>query len=142
MTVESTQKTPWHLWAVGIVTLLWNAIGIMSYMMTRLDMLDQLGMTPDQIAYFETFPAWANALWALGVWGAFFGSILLLARSRWAVAALMVSVVGLVGTTAFQRFVTQVPEEMSSPAVDIAIWVITLFMLWYASRMRGQGHLR
>jgi hypothetical protein len=134
-------KAPWHLWAIGIVTLLWNAIGIMSYMMTRLDMLDQLGMTPDQIAYFATFPAWANALWALGVWGAFLGSVLLLARSRWAVPSLMVSVVGLVGTTAFQNFFTQLPEGMSNPAIDIAIWVITLFMLWYAHRMRGQGVL-
>ncbi|MFZ9395625.1 MAG: hypothetical protein ACO25F_06120 [Erythrobacter sp.] len=134
-------KAPWHLWAIGLVTLLWNAIGIMSYMMTRLDMLDQLGMTPDQIAYFDTFPALANALWALGVWGAFLGSVLLLARSRWAVPSLMVSVVGLVGTTVFQRFVTEVPEGMSNPAIDIAIWVITLFMLWYAHRMRGQGVL-
>lgn len=140
--MSTTEKAPWHLWAVGIVTLLWNAIGIMSYMMTRLDMLDQLGMTPDQIAFFDTFPAWANALWALGVWGAFFGSILLLARSRWAIASLTVSVVGLAGTTVFQHLMIDLPESMSNPAIDITIWVITLFMLWYASRMRGQGVLR
>ncbi len=134
-------KAPWHLWAVGLITLLWNGVGIMSYMMTRLDMLDRLGMTPDQIAYFNTFPAWANGLWALGVWGAFLGSVLLLARSRWAVTSLAISIIGLVGTTVFQRFVTEVPEGMSNPAIDIAIWVITLFMLWYARRMRLQGVL-
>lgn len=140
--MDQAAKAPWHLWAVGIVTLLWNAIGIMSYIMTRLDMLDALGMTPEQIAFFDTFPAWANALWALGVWGAFFGSVLLLARSRWAVESLLVSMVGLVGTTVFQHFMIELPEGMSNPAIDIAIWVITLFMLWYASRMRGLGALR
>lgn len=139
--MNTAAKAPWHLWAVGLITLLWNGVGIMSYMMTRLDMLDRLGMTPDQIAYFNTFPAWANGLWALGVWGAFLGSVLLLARSRWAVTSLAISIIGLVGTTVFQRFVTEVPEGMSNPAIDIAIWVITLFMLWYARRMRLQGVL-
>jgi len=134
--VNIAAKAPWHLWAVGLITLLWNGVGIMSYMMTRLDMLDRLGMTPDQIAYFNTFPAWANGLWALGVWGAFLGSVLLLARSRWAVTSLAISIIGLVGTTVFQRFVTEVPEGMSNPAIDIAIWVITLFMLWYALKDR------
>lgn len=135
-------KAPWHLWAVGVITLLWNGIGIMSYTMTELGQLESLGMTPAQIAYFETFPAWATAVWALGVWGAFFGSVLLLFRSRFAVYSLAVSVVGLVGTTYFQRVVTDVPADMENPALDLAIWVITLFTLWYAIKMRREGVLR
>ena len=140
--MNTTIKTPWHLWLVGIVTLLWNAIGVFSYAMTQMGRLDSLGMTPEQIAYFETFPVWANTVWALGVFGAFAGSVLLLLRSRFAVHALAVSVVGLVGTTIFQRFVIDVPADLDSPALDIAIWVITLFMLWYALRMRKAGVLR
>ena len=53
----------WHLWVVGILTLLWNSVGVMSYMMTELSQLASLGMTPDQIAYFDSFPAWATAVW-------------------------------------------------------------------------------
>lgn len=140
--MNTAVKTPGHLWLVGIATLLWNAVGITSYTMTRLDKLDALGMTQEQIAYFETFPAWANALWALGVWGAFAGSALLLLRSRFAVHALAISVVGLVGTTIFQRFVIEVPAELQNAVLDIAIWVITLFTLWYALRMRKEGVLR
>lgn len=140
--MNTAVKAPWHLWAVGIITLLWNAVGITSYLMTELGKLEALGMTPEQIAYFDSFPAWAIAVWALGVWGAFFGSLLLLFRSRHAVTALIVSVVGLVGTTIFQRVVTQVPPEMTNNALDIAIWVITLGTLWYAMKMRREGVLR
>ena len=140
--MTDTAKTPWHLWVVGGVTLLWNAIGIFSYMMTRLDKLDALGMTAEDIAFFNSFPAWANALWALGVWGAFFGSVLILARSRWAVPSLIISVIGLIGTTYFQRVTIDMPEKHDSIVVSVTIWVITLFMLWYAHRMRGQGVLR
>ena len=136
------KSTPWHLWVVGVLTLLWNSVGIFSYTMTRLDRLESLGMTPDQIAYFDSYPVWANAFWALGVWGAFFASILLLLRSRWAVVSLWVALVGLIGTSIYQHVLTETPESLRSPALAIAIWVITLFMLWYAHRMRAQGVLR
>lgn len=135
-------KTPWHLWAIGGLTLLWNAVGIFSYMMTKLGKLAELDMTPDQIAFFDSFPVWANALWALGVWGAFFGSILLLLRSRWAVPSIAVSIVGLIGTTIYQNFMIEVPEELQSLGLNVAIWATTLFMLWYAMKMRREGVLR
>ena len=47
-------KTPWHLWVVGVLTLLWNAVGATSYTMTRLGMLEQLGMGETEIAFFES----------------------------------------------------------------------------------------
>lgn len=135
-------KAPWHLWVVGILTLLWNAVGASSYTMTQLGQLDSLGMTGDQIAYFNSFPAWANAVWALGVWGALLGSVLLLLRSRWSVTAFAVSIIGLIGTTFFEQFATEVPEDLSNPLLNIAIWVITLATLFYAIRMRQRGVLR
>jgi hypothetical protein len=139
---EATARAPWHLWAVGILTLLWNAIGVMSYMMTHLGKLESLGMTPDQIAYFDSFPAWANAVWAIGVWFCLLGSILLLLRSRYAVTAFAISVIGLVGTAYFSYVVSDVPEELQSVPLDLAIWVITLGSLWYAIRQRAVGVLR
>ncbi|WP_394730983.1 hypothetical protein [Altererythrobacter sp. GH1-8] len=137
-----TPKTPWHLWVVGIVTLLWNGIGIMSYMMTRLGNLADLGMTADQIAYFDSYPVWANTFWALGVWGAFFGSILLLARSRWAVPAIAISLIGLVGTSVYQHVLTETPASLSSPAIAITIWVVTIFMFFYARAMAAKKVLK
>ncbi|UIP06446.1 hypothetical protein LY632_12240 [Erythrobacter sp. SDW2] len=134
--------TPWHLWVVGGLTLLWNSVGIFSYMMTELGKLGDLGMTPEQIAWFDSFPAWATAVWALGVWGAFLGSVLLLVRSRWAVTAVLIALVGLAGTTVYQNFVTEVPSDLRNLALDLTIWATTLFMLWYALKMRREGVLR
>jgi len=111
-------------------------------MMTELGKLDALGMTPDQIAYFDSFPAWAVAVWAIGVWGAFFGSVLLLLRSRFAVHSFAIAILGLLGTTYFQHFTTSVPADLQNAGLDTAIWVITLFTLWYAMKMRREGVLR
>lgn len=142
MNQATARAAPWHLWVVGVLTLLWNAIGAMSYTMTRLGKLESLGMTPDQIAYFDGFPVWANTVWAIGVWGCFAGSVLLLLRSRHAVTAFAISVVGLIGTTYFSYFASDVPAELQSPALDIAIWAITLGSLWYARRQAAAGVLR
>ncbi len=134
--------TPWHLWVVGVVTLLWNAVGGFSYTMTHLGMLEQLGMGETEIAYFDSFPTWANALWAIGVWGAIAGSVLLLLRSRWAVTAVSISIVGLIGTTIFQYGMIEVPESMQSPGLTALIWATTLFLLWYSRRMAAEGVLK
>lgn len=144
MTVGNSGRaaTPWHLWVVGAVTLLFNAMGIVSYVTTKLGMLAEMGLTPSQIAFMESYPAWISAFWALGVWGAFAGSLLLLARSRWAVAAMVVATIGLVGTTLGNYVVLEVPADMQAPALDVAIWVVTLFLLFYARAMAKAGVLK
>ncbi len=135
-------KAPWHLWLVGLLTLLFNAMGVMSYVTTELGMLAEMGMTPEQIAFMDSYPAWAVALWALGVWGAFAGSVLLLLRSRFAVAAMVVALVGLIGTTVYNYALIDVPESMQAPVLDVAIWAVTLFLLFYARRMAAAGVLK
>lgn len=135
-------KAPWHLWVVGVLTLLFNAIGIYSYLMTQTGQLASLGMTEDQIAYFEDFPAWADAVWALGVWGAFLGSILLLLKLKLAFFSFVVAIIGLVGTTYFENVLAETPDSLQNPALLISIWVTTLFSLWYSWRMKSKGVLR
>ncbi|MDZ7588498.1 MAG: hypothetical protein U5J78_04935 [Parasphingorhabdus sp.] len=134
--------TPWHLWAVGLLSLLWNAIGITSYLMTVTGNLGAAGMSPAQIAYMAETPAWAVAFWALGVWGAFLGSIFLLLRRHLAVSAFAVALIGLAGSTVFQRLLSNMPEEMRGLGLAVAIWVISIALLFYAFRMRKAGVLR
>jgi hypothetical protein len=89
------------------------------------------------------YPAWASAFWALGVWGAFAGSVLVLLRSRWAFGAMVVALVGLVGVTIAETAVMDVPSGLETPlGLKAAIWVVTLFLLVYARAMAKEGVLR
>ena len=135
-------KAPWHLWFIGGLSLLFNAMGVMSYTMTKLDMLAEAGMTPDQIAFMDAYPAWASAFWALGVWGAFAGSVLLLLRSRLAVPAMWAALLGLLVTTIYHYALIEVPADMQAPALDVTIWVVTLSLLFYARAMAKAGVLK
>ena len=139
------QKAPWHLWAVGGVSLLWNAMGGVDYTMSHLkNEMWMAQMTPEQIAYFDSFPAWATACWAFGVWGAVAGSLLLLMRSRWSLAAFAVSLLGLIGSHIFQ-FSSDVPDGWNTASGTIfaaVLAIVAIALLWYARRMNQLGVLR
>ena len=101
-------------------------------------------MTPEQIDYVSNFPAWASAFWALGVWCCFIGSAALLFRSGYAVWLFGISLIGLAGTTLYQRVFSDLPEAFQTTGQNLfaaAIWIITLALFFYASRMKRAGVL-
>ncbi len=137
--------TPWHLWVVGVIAVIWNSGGAVDYTMTQMRNESYMSaFTPEQLDYFYAFPAWADAVWALGVWGAFIGSLLLLLRSRHAVVAFGISLVGLLGSTIYQMTV-DMPVSLITPGIWIftaAIWLSVILLIWYARMMTNKGVLR
>ena len=136
-------KAPTHLWIVGILSLLWNCFGVADYILSQTRNEAWLAnFTAEQRAFIDSFPAWMEACWAFGVWGALLGSILLLARSRFAVAAFAVSLAGLAAATAGQYAVLEAPAMSGVEwGMTAAIWVIEIALLYYATRMRARGVL-
>lgn len=144
--MASSSKAPVQLWVAGALATLWNAFGAFDYLMTQTRNEAYLAnFTDPQRAYFDSFPTWMEATWAFGVWGGLLGALLLLARSRRAVAAFAVSLAGLAVSTFYQYVLTSPPQEMMSGfmlGMNIAIWAIAIGLLWYAMRMRRAGVLR
>jgi hypothetical protein len=144
---------PWHLWAVGILSLLWNAFGGYDYTMSQLRdpaylkaTMGPMGMSVEQsIAFLDSFSVWASALWALGVWGSVAGSILLLLRSRHAVTAFIVSLLGAALSFAYQATLALPPQMAADSMAKVMPLVIIAaigLQLWYAWAMRSRGVLR
>lgn len=146
-TENAAARTPWHLWAVGGASLLWNAVGAFDYLMTqsRAEWY-MVEFTPEQLEYFYAFPAWADAGWAFGVWGAFFGSVALLLRRSWAVWLFGLSILGLIVTSVY-NFVLTNGAELMGGGIGVwifsgLIWLITIALFFYARRMAAKGVLR
>ena len=144
--MNGSDRTPMHLWIVGALATLWNAFGAFDYVMTQTRNEKYLAhFTDPQRAYFDTFPVWMEAAWAFGVWGGLLGALLLLARSRHAVTAFIVSLAGLALSTVYQYGLSPPPPDMMTGAMlglNIAIWVAAVGLLVYAYRMRARGVLR
>ena len=93
-----TPGRPWHLWLIGIIGGLWNLMGVVSFMLTQMKVEAVMSrFPPPQRAYFESFPSWAVAFWAVGVFGGLLGCLLLLLKKRLAFHVLVASVIGSIG---------------------------------------------
>ena len=140
-------RAPWHLWFVGVVSLLWNGMGAFDFVMTKIRSESYMSQfTPEQLEYFYSFPLWANIGWTFGVWGSLLGSVALLLRSRWAVWLFALSIAGLLVTTIYNFVLTNGAEIMGGGifvwVFSALIWLVTIALFFYARRMAGVGVLR
>ncbi len=139
---------PWHLWLVGVLSLLWNGFGAYDFIMTTTQgeaYMRSAGFDDAMIAYYNAMPAWMWGPWILGVWGAVAGSILLLLRNRLAVWAFGLSLLGAVISLIYGKFMDPPPLSEEMAAMGFMPWVITaiaLFLAWYAWTMAKKGVLR
>jgi predicted lysophospholipase L1 biosynthesis ABC-type transport system permease subunit len=138
-------KAPWHIWVVGIVGLLWNAYGAYDYVMSKTQgeaYFQSLGMTEGQIAHYHAMPAWMTAVWAVGVWGAVAGTVLLLLRSRLAVEVFIASLIGFIISLVYAYLIAPMPDAPSiMPVIQGVILAGCLFFAWYAWAQRKAGVL-
>ncbi len=135
---ENPVKAPIHLWIIGIVSLLWNAMGAFDYTATQLRLdFYMSNFTEEQLAYFYGFPAWAKAFWAIGVWFSLLGSIALLLRRALAAWLFGAAIIGLVGTSIYNFVLTDGAALMGDGAVafSVVIWAIALFLYFYSAAM-------
>ena len=143
-------RTPAHLWIVGILSLLWNGFGCYDYLMTRMRNTDYLkSVMPNfdpngMLAWIDAFPIYAQIGWGLGVWGGLLGSVLLLVRSRYAVWAYGVSLLGAVLGLGYQ--IAAAPplagaDDAMSKAMPYVIILVALGLFLYARAMEKKAVL-
>lgn len=139
--------TPWHLWLVGVIAVLFNAIGAFDFVMAMAQgekYMASTGMTSEQIAHYQYMPAWMTAVWAIGVWGAFLASILLLLRRRAAFPLFVVSLAAFGVSLLYTYVLTDGGTIMGGnmAVVSAVIAILLVLFAWYAHAMTKRGVLR
>ena len=140
-------KTPWQLWVIGVLMLLWNGMGAMDYVMTVSRNPDYLAQfTPERLAFLDAFPTWAKASWALAVWLYVLGSLFILLRSRHAVWMLQTGFFFMIVTTIHNLFLAEVPAQETMSGFEIGftivLFILSILQILYARYLRGQQVLR
>ena len=140
-------KAPFHLWIVGILSLLWNFGGGYDYVMTKTNNAEYLSAVPqDRLAMLLEAPVWFSISWAVGVWFSVIGSLLLLFRSRFAAPAFGLSLLGLIVSSIYTYGVMGVDNLAAAGTAAIIFSIaipLVLVGLWlYARAMVRKGVLR
>lgn len=138
-TQAGTNTAPGIFWVISLVSLVWNAFGLMVYWLTQIRYPAVMAQTPPaMIKALDNAGALMTGAWGLAVTAAVAGSILLVARRRWAVAAFALSLAGLLVLTAYQ-----LASDMPMNVLQVVlIWVIALFLWRYAVKAGAAGLLR
>ena len=142
-------RAPAHWWIVGILSLLWNSFGAYDYVMSRMRNTDYFkSMMPDvdpqaMLNYIDSFPIWVSFGWGLGVWLGLAGSVLLLIRSRHAVWAFGLSLIGAILGLGYQ-LANPMPglEGFMATGMPIVIILVAAFLAWYSWNAQKKGLLR
>lgn len=144
---DAPTKAPWHLWLVGVVAVLFNAIGVFDFVMSQAqgaEYMARAGMTPDQIAHYLGMPGWMTVVWAVGVFGAFLASVFVLLRRKLATPVFIVSLAAFLVSLLYTYVLTKGGAVMgpSMAIMSAVIAALLAFFSWYSRFMAARGVLR
>ena len=148
-TTTPVRGAPWHLWLIGTIGGLWSLMGVLSFMLTQMNVEAVMSrFPPQQRAYFESFPWWAVACWAIGVFGGVIGCLLLLLKNpRGRGLAFPVLLASLIGTIVcnlgglFLLGGMKVMGGTSDLGLTLLPIIIAAFLACYAGAMSKKGVL-
>jgi hypothetical protein len=143
---KQTARTPWHLWVVGVLALVYNAAACYSHVQTlRQDAsyFAGTGVTPELAAYFAALPYWYIVMWTIGAWGGLVASVGLLLHKSWSVQWFIASQLGFIVNSVATLLNPKAQEVLGSVGQiwSIATIVIGILVVLYSMAMKRRGVL-
>jgi hypothetical protein len=138
-------KAPWHLWAVGAATLLWNGFGAFQwYRQVTRSQAYWGGLTMEQVQFVIAQPMWVEVAFGVGVWTGVLGALMLLLRRRLAFNAFVASLIAILVNTLFMQVLSNGRAVFGSGTLIAAIAVIAVAAasIVYAGFARKRGFIR
>ena len=136
MSEETRGGIHWSFWVIGVVTLLFNLIGVANFI-TQMNAENVAAMPDAYRAIIESRPAWATGAFAVAVCAGAIGCLLLLLRKSAAYYMFIASLVGAI--------VAQIPVfgEVAYPSEAVvgglSQMAVTAFLIWFSKRSEQKG---
>ncbi len=140
--MNSTNTPPTWFWIVCGISMIWNLLGVMAYLMQVTMSPEALQALPEnERTLIESVPVWATSAFAIAVWGSTLGCILLLMRKKLATPVLIVSFVGIM-VQMFYNVVISKSIEVYGPgglSMPILVFTIGIFLIWFSRKSTANG---
>jgi hypothetical protein len=131
----------WSFWAIGAVALIWNAMGVMNYVM-QMDTNALASYPESHRSIIEGRPAWATGAFAIAVFGGVLGCLLLLLRKSAALYLFVASLLGVIVTMVHTLRVANLTADFSPFEISMMIvmpMVVAAFLIWYSIFTEKKG---
>lgn len=141
---ETVRGVQWSFWAVAVVMLIWNVIGVLNYLGQM--NAEMVATYPDSHrAIIEGRPAWATGAFAIAVFGGSIGCLLLLLRKSAATYLFFASLLGVIVTMIHTVRIASSTIDYTPFEILLMILmplVVAAFLIWYSKRAQSKGWIR
>lgn len=136
-------KPPVWYWIVSVIAVLWNASGVMNYLMQAFNKEAVIAAQPPEMQpYFENVPAWATAGFAIAVFGGLLGSVLLLLRRGPVQLLFIVSLLGVFLQNTYWMFLSGIPKTAGLLALPIIVIIVGILLILFSKRAKSAGWIK
>ena len=138
MNNKTGARVHWSFWMIGVVALIWHAMGSMNFVMQM--NASAVSKMPESFrAVIESRPVWATSAFALAVFGGAIGSVLLLLRRQTAAFLFIASMLGVI--VQMLPFLGIADVQPSNWIGSLMSLVVAAFLIWYSKYTDRKGWL-
>ena len=135
-------KPPTWFWVLAIVGLIWNILGILSFIMHITISPETLGAMPEQErALYTGFPTWVLVTFCIAVFGSTIANILLLLRNAIATPLFVTSFIAILLQMVYTIFISNAIAVHGPAALGVPTLVVIFgaVLLWLSSTAKSRG---
>lgn len=143
--MTTTSKPSVGFWIIGIVALLWNAMGVNAYLQQAYNTeAFRSQYSEEQLDIIANLPTWYTALFAVAVFGSALGCITMLLRKKVTNLLFQIGLIAVLAQTGFNLFANEGRSYYGSfeYSMLISIPLVALFLVWYAKRATSKGYIK
>lgn len=130
-------KTPTWFWAVTAFFLLWNILGVLSFVAHVFITEEALAALPtNERELYNEYPLWTTVVFAIAVLSGLLGSMGLVVKKKWAKSAFIVSFLAVIPQMIHNVFFTHAIEvygTVQAVTMPILVVVFGLFLVWFST---------
>ncbi len=142
---DKTAKIPTWFWVVSIIFLLWNLMGILSFV-THTTMTEEalMALPEAERELYASYPLWTQIIFAISVFAGTLGCIGLLIKKKWAKYLFIISLISIIVQMYHSLFMTEAMEVYGPTSVVMPILLVLIggVLIWFASFSTKKGWLK
>jgi hypothetical protein len=140
MSTSETRKVPAWFWIASAVALLWEGIGVASYLS---QVNGGAAMNAAQRELVAATPAWVTGAYATAAFSGLLGAIALLLRKRWARSLFILSLIAAIVQFGWVLVLSPALDLLgpSAAILPIVILIVGAGLVWLAGNAERRGWL-
>lgn len=143
--ISKRPTTPWHLWAIGAASVLWNGVGVWQwYQKVTGAAAYWSALTMEQVFYLRSAPLWTDVAYGVAVWCGLLGALMLLLRRKLAFNAFVAGLIAMLAHAAYVLALSNGREVIGAGGTAFTLVVALIFavQIAYSHWARRRGLIR